>query len=498
MPHGHCYFWAKNLIALHAISDSLITLAYYSIPITLIYFVRKRSGIEFNWMFVCFAVFIMACGTTHLLEVWNIWHADYWLSGSVKAVTALTSLGTALLLVKLAPQAAALPCASDWKRLNDALQSEIAEHKKSERKFRDLLESAPDAMVIVDDKGKIVLINSQTERLFGYSREELLGCNVEALIPHRFRENHTGLRNHFTAHSKTRGMDSNSDLCALRKNGTEFSVEISLSPLETEEGKLTSASIRDVTARKQIEQALSEKNLELEDANLAKDRFLAAMSHELRTPLNAIIGFTGTLLMKLAGPLTPEQEKQLRIIQTSGRHLVSLINELLDLAKVESGKYQLTIEPVICQEVVNEVASSLRALAQNKAIAFEVKLPPGEAIVRTDRRALSQILLNLCGNAIKFTEKGSVSVSCKQRGAKGARLTEFSVQDTGIGIPETEQAKLFQAFEQATASPTTAHEEGSGLGLHLSQKLAALLNGQITFISAPGQGSTFTLTLVEK
>jgi protein-histidine pros-kinase len=238
-----------------------------------------------------------------------------------------------------------------------------------------------------------------------------------------------------------------------------------------------------------------EKNIELAAANEAKDRFLASMSHELRTPLNAIIGFTGTLLMRLPGPLNAEQDKQLKIVQTGGRHLLALINDLLDLAKIEAGKVELKLEPCACRDVIEEMAAVLRPLAEAKGLQFIVDVPAEELRVRTDRRALSQILLNLASNAIKFTEHGSVRVVLRSRELKATREVKFTVEDTGIGIGRDDGEKLFAAFSQLPAAHR--HHEGTGLGLHLSQKLAELLGGRITLHSEPGKGSNFTLTLVQ-
>lgn len=294
------------------------------------------------------------------------------------------------------------------------------------------------------------------------------------------------------------GRVTNYELNARSKIGVETVVSYNATTFNDQTSKLQGvfAAARDVPERKRFEKTLQEKNVELESTNFAKDRFLASMSHELRTPLNAIIGFTGTLLMQLPGPLTQDQDKHLRTIQTSGKHLLSLINDLLDLAKIESGKVEVNFKSVVCQSVLQEVAASLRPLAESKGIGFEISIPENDMTVMTDRRALNQILINLANNAIKFTETGGVRIELNNR-SNGHRLTEISVTDTGVGIEIDDQNKLFQAFEQLGTSPTRRHQ-GTGLGLHLSQKLAAMLGGHIEFESEFGKGSTFTLVLAEK
>jgi len=246
-----------------------------------------------------------------------------------------------------------------------------------------------------------------------------------------------------------------------------------------------------------INREIALKNLELAEASRMKSAFIANMSHELRTPLNAIIGFTGALLMKLPGPLTTEQDKQLNTIRNSARHLLSLINDILDVAKIEAGKVTLELEAVHCQMLVQEVAETLRPLARQKGLALEVELAEPEIVLQTDRRALTQILINLLNNAIKFTEKGMVRLTLSSRGDTEPEMVEFAVTDSGAGIREEDQAKLFHAFSQLD-STSTRHAEGAGLGLYLSQNLANLLGGSLFFHSDFGQGSVFTLALKRK
>ena len=234
-------------------------------------------------------------------------------------------------------------------------------------------------------------------------------------------------------------------------------------------------------------------NTQLESASRAKDTFLATMSHELRTPLNAILGFTGTLLMKIPGPLTPEQERQLEIVRSSARHLLLLINDVLDLAKIESGKREFALEQVAPGEVVEEVAASLRPLFAEKGLDLQVAAGQDVPAIATDRRALHQILLNLTSNALKYTDAGSVLIEVRCAIWRDRPAVEVRVADSGIGIKSEDLHRLFQAFEQLDM--TNTRRPGTGLGLYLSLGLALRLGGDLKAASKHGRGSTFTLVL---
>jgi protein-histidine pros-kinase len=374
------------------------------------------------------------------------------------------------------------------------LNSDITERIRAEDNFRGLLDSAPDAMVIVNGQGEIQFGNTQTSELFGYQRDELLGQPVEMLVPVRYRGHHPQDRGDFFAAPRSRPMGDGRELWGRRKDGSEFAIEISLSPLETADGLMATAAIRDVTERKLFEQTLRDTNVQLERADRAKNIFFSSMSHELRTPLNAILGFTGTMLMGLHGPLTDEQIAPLRTVQRTGKHLLSLINDLLDLARIESQQFELHPEPIDCRVLLEEVVGGLQPLADAKGLALEVSPVPEATELVCDRRSVTQILINLTNNAIKFTDQGSVRLDLSQRSEGAQLVTRFAVMDTGCGIAPEDQVRLFEAFERITTGSTQSFES-TGLGLYISQMLAGLIGAEITLASVPGEGSTFGLEL---
>jgi PAS domain S-box-containing protein len=366
---------------------------------------------------------------------------------------------------------------------------------ESEERFHLLVEGTRDyAIFMLDPGGHIMTWNAGAERIKGYTHDEIVGRHFSTFYPEEDRISHRPDR---VLEVATAEGTYEEEGWRVRKDGSFFWASVVITALRDESGRLRGFGkvTRDLTERRNFELSLCQKNAALERALAAKDQFLASMSHELRTPLNAIVGYTGTMLMRLPGPLNPEQEKQLRIVQRSARYLVSLINDLLDLAKINAGTVALGREPVNVRRVLEEVVTTLRPLAEEKGIELSVRPPPEDMVITTDRRALSQILLNLGNNACKFTERGGVRLEV-ERGGLAGRSTAFRVSDTGIGIRAEDQARLFKAFVQV-GREEGGDRNGSGLGLHLSQRLAELLGGRITVESEYGRGSRFTLTLGE-
>lgn len=382
------------------------------------------------------------------------------------------------------------------------------EQARAMDRFRELLEAAPDGIIEVDADGKIVVLNAATEQLFGYSRQELLGQSVDVLLPVSLRDRHASHRARYSRNPVTRPMGSGIQLYGLRKDGSEFPVEISLSPVKSAEGFRVSAIIRDVSERKKAEQLIQEmhdrftrdlssanrelelRNKEIERANRTKSDFLASMSHELRTPLHTIVGFSELLSEELEGPLNQRQKRFIQHIHKDSLHLLELINGILDLSKIEAGKLELHLEIFDAIEAVNEVVTSIAPLAGARSISLEIE-GCTHLMIKADRVRFKQILLNLVSNAVKFTpEGGRVSIESSKEGV----MAQFCVIDTGLGIPEEEQVAVFEKFHQA-GSTTKGVREGTGLGLAITKHLVEQHGGRVWLHSVPGSGSRFYFTI---
>ncbi len=364
--------------------------------------------------------------------------------------------------------------------------------RESEERFRLLADDSTDVITRVSTQSIMRYVSPASRELYGYDPEEMVGHSAWDYI---HPEDHAMVRQTGAAVRVPGSHDHAVEYRARRKDGSYVWVESKVRTLwdqVTGQAAEFHNTTRDISARKLAEAEILHAKEEAEQANRAKTDFLAGTSHELRTPLNAILGFTGTLLMGLQGPLNDKQTRQLRTVQRSGRHLLSLIDDLLDLARIESGKVELHPEAFDCHALLDEVAVGLRPLAEEKGLNLEVAPILAAIELLCDRRAVSQILINLTNNAIKFTDQGSVRLELSQRIDRERSLTRFAVIDTGPGIALEDQARLFTAFERI-ASADARQIEGAGLGLHISRALADVIGGSITLESATGEGSTFTL-----
>jgi two-component system sensor histidine kinase/response regulator len=366
---------------------------------------------------------------------------------------------------------------------------------ETEQFFRSVLELAPDGLMVEDENGVIKLVNAQCEKLFGYRREELIGQQVEILVPAELRARHPALRAAFHADSASRAMGAGRELHAVRKDGSLFPVEIGLSPLPPRTGEVAqvAVSIRDVTERKEQESALKRAKAKAEEATEMKSMFLANMSHEIRTPMNAIIGLSH---LALKTPLSAKQRDYVSKVHNAGTSLLAIINDILDFSKIEAGKLDIETTDFLLDEVIGSVVTLTAQKAHDKGLEFlaDVARSIPEQL-RGDPLRLAQVLTNLVNNAVKFTERGEIRLKIELVERTGDKVQlKLSVRDTGIGMTREQAARLFQPFSQADMSTTRKHG-GTGLGLTISRRLVELMGGEIWLESEPGVGSTFAFTV---
>lgn len=348
-----------------------------------------------------------------------------------------------------------------------------------------ILDSAPDAVIVVDKSGTIVFANRQVTALFGYPQSELVGSHVDLLLPERLRAHHGAHRQHYADRAHVRPMGIGMDLSARRRNGSEFPVEISLSPIESEGQLLVAAAIRDVTERRQVQDELKRARAAAETANVAKSRFLATASHDLRQPLQTLSLLNGALRRS-----TGDAELQAGLAQQEQAidAMARLLNALLDISKLESGAIRPELVDFEVARLFRELRSEFAQLAEQKGL--ELRVIPCNNRVHSDLSLINQLMRNLLSNAIKYTSAGSVILRCRSE----PQRVRLEVIDTGVGIPASDIPHIFEEFYQVGV-PANSSRQGYGLGLSIVSRIVQLLGVSLDIQSEPGKGSTFSVAL---
>ena len=505
-PRRQCMNYEQDVIWLHFVSDLLIAMAYFSIPIALVYFAHRRKDLAYNWMVLLFAVFIVLCGTTHLFNVGALWLPFYRLDGAVKFVTGGVSAATAVLLWRLMPQAIALPSAQELVRSKHELERRVTEQTAelthtnqalcaSEEQFRQLAESISQLCWMANANGDIFWYNQRFYDYTGMTFEQIKGWGWQplhdpAVLPQVL--------------AKWKGCIASGESFEMvfplkRADGVFRRFLTRIVPVRNPSGEVvrwfgTNTDIEDQKRNEaEIErllQAAEGAKADALDVNRAKDEFLAVLSHELRTPLNAIVGWAKILR---SGQVDGEDLAEgLDAIHRNANVQAQLIEDLLDISRIISGKLRLDVQRVDLAEVILAAIASVAPAAEAKGVRIEKVLDPLAGLVSGDPARLQQVVWNLLSNAVKFTPRGGkVQVLLERVNSH----VEISVVDTGQGIIPEFLSHVFERFRQAD-STTTRRFGGLGLGLAIVKQLTELHGGGVRAKSpGEGQGSTFVINL---
>jgi PAS domain S-box-containing protein len=358
-----------------------------------------------------------------------------------------------------------------------AIAHDIRGTTSAEEKFQLAVEACPNGMVMTDAAGQILLVNTETERLFGYRRDQLIGRSIEILLPERLRGGHLQHRAKFLLRAETRRMGANRDLFGRRHDGSEFPVEVALNPIRSRDGLLVLSAIIDISERKRMERM--------------KDEFVSTVSHELRTPLTSIAASLGLLIGGAAGALPEPAARLIRIAESNSQRLIRLINDILDIEKIESGKIVFKFKRLEVRPLVEQVIEASRGYAGSLNARVRLEAAAAAAEVYADPDRLAQVITNFLANAIKFSPPGGeVVVSITQRG----ETVRIAVRDHGHGIPPAFRPRIFEKFAQADASDAR-QMGGTGLGLSIVKQIVSRLGGTVAFEDAAGGGTVFYVEL---
>lgn len=457
----------------------LVAATILAVASLLQWWLNNSSSLPFIAFFPAVIVTTFVCGSTAgvgalLLSIVSASLLTSEPASELLPRAALYAVGAATVVTVIGAMRAAT---ANVRRLNETL-------RVNEEKFRGLLEAAPDPMIIIDEQRRIQLINARTEELFGYRRAELLGHPIETLLPQSSHPRYLAQIAMLTNESAIRRPERPIDLYGLRKDGSVFPIEVSLGLLQTEAGILVSSVVRDVTERRQIEASLAE-------ASKTKSEFLASVSHELRTPLNAIIGFSEMIRDAIIGPVDARYREYAGDISEAGRHLQNIINDILDISKVEGGRLELRDETVSISDTIESCRRIVSTMADAAEVSLAIDISDTLPLIRADEMRFRQILLNLMSNAVKFTPAGGrVRVSAWLE-ADGAVI---AVEDTGIGMKSDDIKIALEPFRQIDGV-LSRRFDGTGLGLPLAKGLVELHGGRLDIESAPNEGTIVRVLL---
>jgi two-component system sensor kinase FixL len=498
MPHGHCFLWEPDILWLHIASDAGIVAAYLSIPFALLYFIRKRTDMPFQSVFILFGAFILLCGTTHLMSIWVLWNPDYAIEGIIKAATAIASIATFFVLVKLIPQALALPSPSQLAAVNQELREANAKlellyaqsEENGQSHLRAVVNNVLDGLITIDEKGNIESFNPACERIFGYKALEVMGKNIKILMPEPYHSGHDGYLTHYLATGEPKIIGTaGREVKARRKDGSIFPMDLSVSAFQYDGARHFSGIIRDITERKEAEVQRKRYMQELERSNQELDDFAYIASHDLKEPLRGLFNNSRFLQEDYADKLDSEGVKRLQRLGYLSQRMEQLVNDLLYFSRL--GRQELAIRPTNLNAMIHDIASLMETTLKEEHARITIPLPLPEIVC--DQPRITEVFRNLITNAVKYNDSDTKIIEIGYREHMGTDNNVFYVKDNGIGIAPEFHEEIFRIFRRLSGDKDG--KSGTGVGLTFVRKIIERHGGKIWLESTPGKGSAFYFTI---